>query len=286
MATPTSCPATTSSSRSTRTTSAPSPACRRTSAGTASSPATATSSPRSCSGTIRSADRRTTTTSTSSTPTATSPATPASDFPIGGAGVGRAGRRRRSRWKWRSSSTSSPGPTPVGTVKGFFMVIDRFFADPSKLLELQFNGFFAVDPAKNIAEGSIFGHAASRGAMAVAATGAVENIDGTANPGLDIIEEFSSRGPSRIFFTPDRRAGAGSPPQAEHDRGRRHLGDRRQLLHAVLRDLGVGAARGGRRGAAQGRRPGPEVRPASPASCARPRSSAARPASTRRGASA
>jgi len=39
--------------------------------------------------------------------------------------------------------------------------------------------------------------------MAVAATGAVENIDGTANPGLDVIEEFSSRGPSRIFFTPD-----------------------------------------------------------------------------------
>ena len=44
--------------------------------------------------------------------------------------------------------------------------------------------------------------------MAVAATGAVENIDGTANPGLDVIEEFSSRGPSRIFFTP---AGALAP---------------------------------------------------------------------------
>src|SRR4029453_15833843 len=92
------------------------------------------------------------------------------------------------------------GPPPFGVVKPFFMVIDRFFADPDKLLELQFNGFFAVDPARNIAEGSIFGHAASRGAMAVAATGAVENVDGTSNPGLDIIEEFSSRGPSRIFF--------------------------------------------------------------------------------------
>jgi subtilisin family serine protease len=102
----------------------------------------------------------------------------------------------------------APGPTPVGTVKGFFMVIDRFFGNPNKLLELQFNGFFAVDPSKNIADGSIFGHAASRGAMAVAATGAVENIDGTANPGLDVIEEFSSRGPSRIFFTP---AGALAP---------------------------------------------------------------------------
>jgi hypothetical protein len=95
-----------------------------------------------------------------------------------------------------------PGDPPFGTIKGFFMVIDRFFADPGALLELQFNGFFGLDPAKNIAEGSIFGHAASRGAMAVAATGAVENIDGTPNPGLDIIEDFSSRGPSRIFFTP------------------------------------------------------------------------------------
>ncbi len=100
------------------------------------------------------------------------------------------------------------GPPPFGTVKGFFMVIDRFFADPSALLELQFNGFFGLDPVKNIAEGSIFGHAASRGAMAVAATGAVENIDGTPNPGLDVIEYFSSRGPSRIFFTP---AGVAAP---------------------------------------------------------------------------
>jgi subtilisin family serine protease len=126
---------------------------------------------------------------------------PASDFPIGAPG-----------WEEQDGDddplefafivNEAPGPTPVGTIKGFFMVIDRFFADPSKLLELQFNGFFAVDPSKNIPEGSVFGHAASRGAMAVAATGAVENIDGTPNPNLDIIEEFSSRGPSRIFFTP------------------------------------------------------------------------------------
>jgi hypothetical protein len=126
---------------------------------------------------------------------------PASDFPDGAPG-----------WEEQDGDddpleiayivNDAPGPTPVGTIKGFFMVIDRFFADPSKLLELQFNGLFAVDPAKNIPEGSIFGHAASRGAMAVAATGAVENIDGTPNPGLDVIEEFSSRGPSRIFFTP------------------------------------------------------------------------------------
>ena len=88
----------------------------------------------------------------------------------------------------------------------FFMVIDRYFGDPSSLLELNFNGVFAVDPAKNIAEGSVWGHAAARGAMAVAATGAVANLDAVANPGLDQIEDFSSQGPSRIFFTP-----AGAP---------------------------------------------------------------------------
>jgi subtilisin family serine protease len=132
---------------------------------------------------------------------------PVSDFPLGGSGFD-AQDGDDDPMEIAFVVNEFPGPTPVGTVKGFFMVIDRFFADPSSLLELQFNGFFAVDPSKNIAEGSIFGHAASRGAMAVAATGAVENIDGTANPGLDVIEEFSSRGPSRIFFTP---AGAPAP---------------------------------------------------------------------------
>ena len=132
---------------------------------------------------------------------------PAGDFPIGAPGVD-AQDGNDDPMEVAFVVNLAPGPTPVGTVKGFFMVIDRFFANPNKLLELQFNGFFAVDPAKNIADGSIFGHAASRGAMAVAATGAVENIDGTANPGLDVIEEFSSRGPSRIFFTP---AGAPAP---------------------------------------------------------------------------
>ena len=126
---------------------------------------------------------------------------PASDFPIGAPGID-AQDGNDDPIEVAFIVNQAPGPTPVGTVKRFFMVIDRFFANPNKLLELQFNGFFAVDPAKNIAEGSIFGHAASRGAMAVAATGAVENVDGTPNPGLDIIEEFSSRGPSRIFFSP------------------------------------------------------------------------------------
>ena len=126
---------------------------------------------------------------------------PASDFPVGAPGVEEQDGDD-DPMEVAFVVNDFPGPTPVGTIKGFFMVVDRFFADPSKLLELHFNGFFAIDPAKNIAEGSIFGHAASRGAMAVAATGAVENIDGTPNPGLDVIEEFSSRGPSRIFFTP------------------------------------------------------------------------------------
>ena len=127
---------------------------------------------------------------------------PGSDFPIGAPGVEEQDGDD-DPLEVAFVVNEFPGPTPVGTIKGFFMVIDRFFADPNKLLELQFNGFFAVDPSKNIADGSIFGHAASRGAMAVAATGAVENIDGTPNPGLDVIEAFSSRGPSRIFFKPN-----------------------------------------------------------------------------------
>ena len=195
------------SSRSTRTISAASPACRRTSAGTASSPATATSSPPSCSGTIRSAGRRTTTTSTSSTPTAISPAI----RPATSRSARPASRSRTAttiRWRSPSSSTISLDRRPSARSRGSSWSSTASSPTRSKLLELQFNGFFAVDPAKNIAEGSIFGHAASRGAMAVAATGAVENIDGTPNPGLDVIEEFSSRGPSRIFFTP---AGAPAP---------------------------------------------------------------------------
>jgi Subtilase family len=125
----------------------------------------------------------------------------ASDFPIGGSGFD-AQDGDDDPAEVAFVVNLAPGPGPAGGVKSFFMVIDRFFANPSSLLELQFNGFFAVDPSKNIADGSIFGHAASRGAMAVAATGAVENIDGSPNPGLDVIEDFSSRGPSRIFFTP------------------------------------------------------------------------------------
>ncbi|MEO5822040.1 MAG: S8 family serine peptidase [Vicinamibacteraceae bacterium] len=132
---------------------------------------------------------------------------PASDFPIGGPGFDPQDGDD-DPIEVAFVVNEFPGPGPAGTVKRFFMVIDRFFASPTSLLELQFNGFFAVDASKNIAEGSVFGHAASRGAMAVAATGAVENIDGTANPGLDVIEEYSSRGPSRIFFTP---AGAPAP---------------------------------------------------------------------------
>jgi hypothetical protein len=132
---------------------------------------------------------------------------PASDFPLGAPGID-AQDGDDDPMEVAFVVNTAPGPTPVGQVLGFFMVVDRFFADPGRLIELQFNGFFALDPAKNIAAGSIFGHAASRGAMAVAATGAVENLDGTPNPGLDVIEYFSSQGPSRIFFTPDGRPSA------------------------------------------------------------------------------
>jgi hypothetical protein len=96
--------------------------------------------------------------------------------------------------------TNNDGAPPIGTVKPFFIVVDRFDGSPNRLLEMNFNGFFALDPTFNVPEGSVWGHAAAKGAFAIAATGAVANIDGTMNPGLDIIEDYSSRGPSRIFF--------------------------------------------------------------------------------------
>jgi hypothetical protein len=92
------------------------------------------------------------------------------------------------------------GAPPVGTIKNFFIVVDRFSGSPNKLLEMNFNGFFALNPVFNVPAGSVWGHAAARGAFAIAATGAVENIDGSVNPGLDVIEDYSSRGPSLIFF--------------------------------------------------------------------------------------
>jgi subtilisin family serine protease len=85
----------------------------------------------------------------------------------------------------------------------FLIVVDRFEGDPNKLLELNFNGYFAVNPTYNVAAGSIWGHAAAKGAFSIAATGAVVNLDDTPNPNLDIIEYYSSLGPSKIFFDKD-----------------------------------------------------------------------------------
>lgn len=91
---------------------------------------------------------------------------------------------------------------PFGAIEQFFIVIDRFSGRDDKLLELNFNGFFSVNSPEDysIARGSIWGHAAARGAISVAATGAVVNQGGEPNPMLNVIEPFSSRGPSRIFF--------------------------------------------------------------------------------------
>jgi subtilisin family serine protease len=91
---------------------------------------------------------------------------------------------------------------PFGAIEQFFIVIDRF-SGREKLLEINFNGFFSVNSPEDfsIARGSVWGHAAARGAISVAATGAVVNQGDEPNPMLDIIEPFSSRGPSRIFFT-------------------------------------------------------------------------------------
>jgi len=76
-------------------------------------------------------------------------------------------------------------------VEDVVLVIDRFDGD-ARELEVNFNGTLAIltfnEPA-----GSVWGHAAAVGAQAVAA------ID-VADPGLDDIEAFSSRGPARLFF--------------------------------------------------------------------------------------
>lgn len=87
----------------------------------------------------------------------------------------------------------------------FFLVVDRVSGN-DHTLEINFNGQqFILDPRFNVSEGSIWGHAAARFGIAVAATGATENIDETPNPNLDIIEYFSSHGPARIFYTSDGR---------------------------------------------------------------------------------
>ncbi len=90
----------------------------------------------------------------------------------------------------------------TGANQTFFIVIDRFSGDSAKALEMNFNGFFtvAVPENYNIAAGSVWGHSAAKGAQAIAATGAVINVDGTPNPNHDIIEPFSSRGPAILFF--------------------------------------------------------------------------------------
>lgn len=99
---------------------------------------------------------------------------------------------------------------PFGAVEQFFIVIDRFSGRDDKLLEINFNGFFSVNSPEDysISRGSIWGHAAARGAISVAATGAVVNQGGVPNPQLDKIEPFSSRGPSRIFFNNQGSVGA------------------------------------------------------------------------------
>ncbi len=123
---------------------------------------------------------------------------PAGEFPIGGNGV--AAQDGDDDPLEIAFIVNEDGAPPIGDVKPFFIVVDRFAGDPAKVLEMNFNGLFAVDPAYNVAEGSIWGHAAARRAFSVAATGAVFNLDGTPNPLLDIIEPFSSQGPSRIFW--------------------------------------------------------------------------------------
>ena len=98
--------------------------------------------------------------------------------------------------------------TPAGQIEPFFIVIDRFRGDPDKLLEINFNGFFAISSLYNVPEGSVWGHAAAEGAIAV---GAINVSD----EGLDDIEPFSSRGPSLIFYEPDGTPNFQSRPKPD-----------------------------------------------------------------------
>jgi hypothetical protein len=138
---------------------------------------------------------------------------PMGEFPIGANGVDfQDGTSDPLEVAFIVNTAGSP---PVGTIKPFFMVVDRFSGDPDKLLEMNFNGFFAVNPIYNVASGSVWGHPASKGALAIGATGAIENLDGTLNPNLDIIEFYSSQGPSKIFFTPSGKPRFESRPKPD-----------------------------------------------------------------------
>lgn len=114
---------------------------------------------------------------------------PDGQFPIGGNGV--AAQDGDDNPLEVAFVVNQFGSDPFDVILPFFIVVDRFDGRPDVLLEMNFNGFFGLDPVYNVAEGSVWGHAAAEGAVSVAA------VD-VATP--DEIEPFSSRGPSRIFF--------------------------------------------------------------------------------------
>ena len=83
--------------------------------------------------------------------------------------------------------------TNVATIPGNLDIfIDGFYASAFRRLEMHVIGLITVNQ-HSVPEGSIFGHAAVPGAIAV---GAIDAFD----PGNDDIESFSSRGPVDIFF--------------------------------------------------------------------------------------
>lgn len=114
---------------------------------------------------------------------------PDGQFPIGGNGI--AAQDGDDNPLEVAFVVNQFGSDPFDVILPFFIVVDRFNGRPDVLLEMNFNGFFGLDPVYNVAEGSVWGHAAAEGAVSVAA------VD-VATP--DEIEPFSSRGPSRIFF--------------------------------------------------------------------------------------
>ena len=80
------------------------------------------------------------------------------------------------------------------------IVVGRF-SGAGRRLEMFLRGGIQIDEY-NVPDGSIFGHSAVPGVLAV---GAIDAAD----PGNDTIEPFSSRGPSRIDFSSLQDAGAG-----------------------------------------------------------------------------
>jgi len=116
---------------------------------------------------------------------------PAGDFPIGANGISTQDGDDDPLEVAFVVNTNNATGDPVADALPFVIVIDRFSGDPNKELEMNYNGFFGLDPTFNVPEGSVWGHSAAAGAISV---GAIDHETPS------VIEPFSSQGPSRIYF--------------------------------------------------------------------------------------